>query len=76
MSYVGPVSFSAPESSLAVICRIYSLSHHRFFVVVVVVHLRETDSSTRQLCVLERERFLLKLILKLKLLGETQSQSV
>lgn len=28
MSHVGPVSFSAPESSLAVICRIYSLNHH------------------------------------------------
>lgn len=25
---VGPVSFSAPESPLAVICSVYSLNHH------------------------------------------------
>lgn len=27
-SSVGPISFSAPESPLAVICSVYSLNHH------------------------------------------------
>lgn len=58
MSHVGPVSFSAPESSLAVICGIYSLSYHSFCFCCYSTRNRVINQTG---CLCWRESFLLEL---------------